>query len=113
MIKQLKVAELQFLSQAGLTHVFDRRVLSHQTMQDAALAEEILNLFLGQIDRLEKADWSSLELPFEMHTLQGAAAVMGAHQIVQLTDNWKKQGTGLERKLKLAFAQFRTAAENA
>ena len=113
MNKQLKVAELQDLAQPGQAQVFDRAVLAEQTMQDTALAEEILGLFFGQLDKLEKADWDSLELAFEMHTLRGAAAVMGARLIEQLADHWKKPGTGLERKLKLAFAQFRAAATNA
>jgi hypothetical protein len=111
MNKQLKVAEFQGPSHPRSAEVFDRAVLAHQTMDDGALAGEILGLFLAQIDRLDRADWTHLELAFEMHSLRGAAAVMGAHQIVHLAEHWKKQGTGLERKLKLAFSQFRTESE--
>ncbi|MDE2384567.1 MAG: Hpt domain-containing protein [Alphaproteobacteria bacterium] len=113
MNKQLKVAELQLLTKTDHMAVFDRQILDHQTLNDAALGQEILQLFAGQLSRLEKADWTKLELPFEMHTLRGAAAVVGAQQIEALARQWKQLGSDLEHALRGAIKSFRRAAKAA
>jgi hypothetical protein len=113
MNRQLKIAELHKLARHAEVPAFDRKVLTYQTMDDAALAEEILLLFLGQLARLERINWAALELAFEMHTLRGAAAVVGAGQIEALADGWQALGSELEPKLKAAINDFRAAAAQA
>jgi hypothetical protein len=95
----------------GAELVFDRQVLMRQTHQDSDLAAEVLTLFFDHLNRLERSDWSNLKLSYEMHTLQGAAASVGASQIEQLSANWRNQGQQLEEKLLQAARAFRTAAQ--
>jgi len=89
---------------------FERDILLRQVMDDLNLAEEVLGLFIRQLENLESADWSGLELPHEMHKLKGAAATVGAVQIEVLAAKWRKQGAKLEAKLKAAVQEFRAAA---
>ncbi len=89
---------------------FKRDVLMRQVMDDLSLAEEVLGLFVRQLENLESADWSSLELAHEMHKLKGAAATVGAVQIEVLAAKWRNQGEKLEAKLKAAARDFRAAA---
>ena len=110
MTKQLQIEEIKKLSEKVVAQVFDRAILDQQTMQDNALAVEILGLFKAQLLRLERVDWGNLELAFEMHTLKGAAAVVGALEIEALAENWKRQGGSLEHKFKAAFGRFLAAA---
>ncbi len=110
MNRQLKIAELKRLSERIAPRAFDRAVLVQQTMSDTALAGEILGLFLAQVTRLEAVEWAGLEMAFEMHTLKGAAAVVGALEIEALAEGWKAQGKRLEFKVKTAFTRFRVEA---
>lgn len=110
MNRQLKIAELKRLSDRVGPPAFDQAILVEQTMSDPALAAEILELFIGQLKRLEALEWGDLEMAFEMHTLKGAAAVVGALEIEVLAEDWKAQGKRLEFKLKGAFTRFREAA---
>ena len=81
--------------------VFDRAVLAHHTMDDLALANEIMKLFLDQLTQLETADWPGLDLTFQMHTLRGAAAAVGATQLQYLADEWSDYGTHLEGNIEV------------
>ncbi len=89
---------------------FERDILLRQVMDDLNLAEEVLGLFIRQLENLELADWSGLELAHEMHKLKGAAATVGAVEIEVLAAKWRKQGAKLEAKLKAAVQDFRAAA---
>jgi HPt (histidine-containing phosphotransfer) domain-containing protein len=66
---------------------FDSAHLDHFTMQDQALALEVLGLFLGQlpasIARLSEAR-TAAEWRFAAHGLKGASAAVGAHELSQL-----------------------------
>ena len=91
--------------------VFDRAVLAHHTMDDLALADEIMKLFLDQLTQLETAEWSSLDLAFQMHTLRGAAAAVGANQLQSVAEAWADYGNNLEAAVKSATQDFRKAAQ--
>lgn len=95
----------------GAVLVFDRQVLMRQTMDDEALASQVLDLFINHLKRLESSDWKKLEMPYEMHTLQGAAASVGAVQIQELTGKWRAQGAELETNLLQAAHAFKLAAQ--
>ena len=95
----------------GAVLVFDRQVLMRQTQEDVRLASEVLELFFAHLSRLEKADWNHLKLSLEMHTLQGAAASVGATQIEELSASWRAQGEQLAVKLQDASRAFRAAAQ--
>ena len=89
---------------------FDRSILVHHTMEDAALAGEVLALFEAQLKRLEELDWAGLDLKFEMHTLRGAAAAVGALQLEALASQWQEAGLRLPKAFKKAAQTFRKAA---
>ena len=91
--------------------VFDRTVLMHHAMDDAALATEVLALFEAQLQRLEHLDWDKLDLAFEMHTLRGAAAAVGASQLRHIAENWKDTGA-FEATVKTAIKNFRAKVLN-
>ena len=91
--------------------VFDRAVLAYHTMDDASLAQEILTLFVDQLNRLEAVDWAEFDVAFEMHPLRGAAAAVGALQIEAIAGDWRAQGAGLEAAARVAIKQFRIAAK--
>lgn len=82
-------------------------MLLRHTMDDAALATEVLALFEAQLKRLEILNWSKLDLAFEMHTLRGAAAAVGALQLQGLAQHWQDMGPHLPPKFKLAARAFR------
>ena len=106
----MKIAE-QFSDTSELElAVFDRSILMHHTMDDAALATEVLALFEAQLQRLERLDWAKLDLPFEMHTLRGAAAAVGAVQLEVLAHHWHDALPHLPIDFKRAAEAFRKAA---
>jgi len=111
MVKQFKVEAFEQDAVCPVGPVFDRAVLAHHTMDDLALANEIMKLFLEQLTQLETADWRGLDLTFQMHTLRGAAAAVGATQLRYIADEWSDYGTHLERTLKSAITVFRQAAQ--
>ena len=92
--------------------MFDRNVLMHHAMDDAALATEVLALFEAQLQRLERLDWTKFDLPFEMHTLRGAAAAVGATQLQHIADRWNELGGDFEPAVKAAIKMFRTKVLN-
>jgi len=89
--------------------VFDRRILLHHAMNDEALAKEVLGLFLQQIETLASKDWGKLDLNFEMHTLKGSAATVGAMELEELARNWREIGSALQTRVKVAIAAFEQA----
>ena len=111
MIRQFKVEVFRQNATRPAGLVFDRAVLAHHTMDDLALANEIMKLFLDQLSQLETADWPGLDLSFQMHTLRGAAAAVGATQLQNLAEGWSDHGTHLEGTLKSAIKAFRQAAQ--
>ncbi len=111
MAKQFKVETFRQDATRPAGSVFDRAVLAHHTMDDLALANEIMKLFLEQLTQLETADWPGLDLTFQMHTLRGAAAAVGAIQLQYLAEEWSNYGTHIEETLKSAITAFRQAAQ--
>ncbi len=109
--KQLTQVDRFSGASAAEPPVFDRTVLMQHTMDDAALATEVLTLFEAQLQRLEHLDWEKLDLAFEMHTLRGAAAAVGASQLQQIAENWKDNG-GFETAVKAAIVNFRAKILN-
>ena len=79
-------------------------------MDDKALADEVLGLFLQQLADLAAKDWAKLDLNFEMHTLKGSAAVMGALELEAIGRNWREGGQDLQIRVIRAIAAFQAAA---
>ena len=91
--------------------VFDRSILLHQAMNDDALADEVLGLFLQQLADLAAKDWAKLDLRFEMHTLKGSAASMGALELEAIGRNWLEIGPELQMRVMQAIVAFQAAAK--
>ena len=98
--KQLTQVDSFFGAPKGEPPVFDRTVLMHHAMHDAALATEVLALFEAQLQRLEHLDWEKLDLAFEMHTLRGAIR----RRLVRRPDDRRAE---LRRKLRRQPARDR------
>ena len=92
--------------------MFDRNVLMQHAMDDAALAGEVLALFEAQLQRLEQLDWAKLDLAFEMHTLRGAAAAVGAIQLQHMADRCNQNDGDFETEVKAAIKMFRAKVLN-
>ena len=90
---------------------FDRRVLMRQSMNDKALADEVLGLFLQQLNVLAGKDWGKLDLNFEMHSLKGSAASVGAVALEALSHDWRGVGPDLQNRILQAIVDFKTAAK--
>lgn len=91
--------------------VFDRGVLLRQSMNDLGLANEVLGLFLAQLDALSRKEWSKLDLHFEMHTLKGSAATVGALELEALARDWREIGPELQTRVMAAIKSFQGAAK--
>jgi len=91
--------------------IFDRNILLHHAMNDPVLAKEVLGLFLQQIETLVRKDWTALDLYFEMHTLKGSAATVGAMELEHIARNWREIGPELRNRLKIATATFEQATK--
>jgi hypothetical protein len=94
----------------NLPAAFDRGILLHHSMNDNALASEILGLFRQQLETLAGKDWSTLDLRFEMHTLRGAAATIGAQELEALSREWREFGLALQPRFRSAMERFLAAA---
>ena len=90
---------------------FDRAILLHQAMGDQALADEVLGLFLQQLATLKAKEWRSLDLNFEMHTLKGSAAALGAKQLEAIARDWQSLGPQLQSQVLQGIARFEAAAK--
>ena len=100
------------LSQVELgLKAFDRSILLHQAMGDQTLADEVLGLFLQQLAILKSKDWARLDLNFEMHTLKGSAAALGALQLEAIARQWHDIGPQLQSQVLQAVARFEAAAK--
>lgn len=110
--KQSKQADAFAAPPTSQPSVFDRNILMQHTMDDAALATEVLALFEAQLQRLESLDWAELDLAFEMHTLRGAAAAVGAIQLQYIADRHDELGHPLESEIKAAIKRFRVKASH-
>ncbi len=100
--------------------VFDTVHFGRQTFGELALQQEILQLFLTQLDDTRHAlakPGSSSGWRFLTHTLRGAAAAIGAVDLTVLVDTWEQMAvpTDAERDAVLsafdaAVGRFRTEA---
>ena len=106
---------------APSAEVFDDHLLRSHSMQDQALAAEILGLFLRQLPTmLEALDNAAdgAQWTFATHTLKGSAALVGAHRLQALAAYLEKiafPGDTNVRLLRIqavhaAAAEFRQAA---
>ena len=91
--------------------VFDRSILLRQAMNDEALANEVLGLFLQQLADLAAKDWAKLDLHFEMHTLKGSAAAMGALELEAIGHDWLEIGPDLQIRVIKAITAFQATAK--
>ena len=109
---------------AQAAEVFDHQRLRSHSMQDQALAAEILGLFLLQLRAmLEAIDGAadSAQWAFAAHTLKGSAALVGAQRLQALAADLERtdfMGDANVRLLRIqavhaAAAEFRQAARRA
>jgi HPt (histidine-containing phosphotransfer) domain-containing protein len=96
--------------------------LNRNTFGDKALRNEIIGLFLAQLDGVKKAVSLSIDQStwhFTSHTLKGAAAAVGACQIVALADDWGKicvpenhvQREHCKQQLEICVSAFKSAVD--
>ena len=111
-------------SAAAEAEVFDHHHLHRHSMQDQALAAEVLGLFLNQLPTMlealdraaDRAQWS-----FATHTLKGSASVVGAQRLHVLARELEKMAFPGDHNVRLlrlktlhaAAAEFRQAARRA
>ena len=111
-------------SAAAEAEVFDQHHLHRHSMQDQALAAEVLGLFLSQLPAMlealasaaDRAQWS-----FATHTMKGSAALVGAHRLHGLALDLEKMMFPGDHNVRLlrvqavhaAAAEFRQAARRA
>ena len=110
-MKGLVVSKRQLNSRHGQNEgdVFDREVFQRNTMQDAILQQEILELFFNQLAavraRLEQGPVSVEDSKFMAHTLRGAAAAVGAKKIETIAAKWEvKSSTSAKLRLEISRA---------
>ena len=94
--------------------IFDRQQFEDNTMSDRTLQQEILFLFLAQIQdvrkKLNEGPVSMEESRFLGHTLRGAAAAVGATDFVLIAENWENlalEGQSLQTALDKSEISFR------
>ena len=92
---------------AGTEKPIDLAFLSAQTMGDASLEMDILNLFVGQAPEftasVEKASGAA-EVSRTAHTLKGAARSIGAFRLAELASNAEKEGKFDQKTIKKELA---------
>lgn len=93
---------------------FDEIHFERQTFGDPGLQEEIIQLFLAQLEEARKAfaaPMTSTAWRFLTHTLKGAAASVGALRIAELAARWELSGTPLDGAARgMVLAQFEAEA---
>jgi HPt (histidine-containing phosphotransfer) domain-containing protein len=104
----------------GGDSVLDAAYLNRVTFGDAPLREEVVGLFLAQVNGMVR----TLDLPmngatwqFLSHTLKGAAAAVGATHMSAIATNWEKrdcpksaiEGSALAAELRGAILSFERA----
>jgi Hpt domain len=99
----------------------DADYLKRNTFGEKALRDEIVGLFLAQLDGVTKTFGAPIDKTawqFTSHTLKGAAAAVGACQIAALAEQWGRDmvpNTQVERDickrwLENLVAEFKAAA---
>lgn len=102
--------------------VFDDIHFARQTFGDPELQQEIIQLFLAQVNDARLAFASPMTTTawrFLTHTLKGAAASVGAVRIAELAAEWELAGSPQDAKRRDAIlsafeaeaAAFRSVAE--
>jgi len=106
----------------GRAAIFDRAHLTHYTMENYELEQEIVALFLQQLPKtivMLKTAKSHDDWKLAAHTLKGSAAAVGANRINALAIEIERFSFGWEPKtskklllaLDQAVAQFQKAAD--
>lgn len=95
--------------------IFDQAHLAHYTMNSEDLEREIVGLFLQQLpmttDLIEEAQ-TAAEWKLSVHTLKGAAAAVGANQLLGVVMDLENiaYGSDIDQKARLLKA-LRDAAD--
>ena len=92
--------------------VFDTVHFDRQTFGETALQQEILQLFLTQLDDTRRAlakPGSSAGWRYLTHTLRGAAAAIGATGLTVLVDNWEQMEVPTDAERHVVLAAFDAA----
>jgi HPt (histidine-containing phosphotransfer) domain-containing protein len=116
-----KLQPFEVFSTNGRVVVLDVTYLNRATFGDIPLRDEIIGLFLAQVNGLAQR----LDLPldsaawqFLTHTLKGAAAAVGATHIAEIASAWEHRlvpqtaegRLRLSAELKAAILAFEKAA---
>jgi HPt (histidine-containing phosphotransfer) domain-containing protein len=75
--------------------VLDRIYLNRVTFGDAPLRQEVVGLFLAQVNGMVRTLNLSIDAStwqFLTHTLKGAAVAVGATQMAEIAVAWEKRG---------------------
>ena len=92
--------------------VFDTVHFGRQTFGDESLQQEILHLFLTQLDDTRRAlakPGSSSGWRFMTHTLRGAAAAVGAIDLVVLVETWEQMAVPTDAEREAVVSAFDAA----
>ncbi len=94
--------------------VFDTVHFGRQTFGEIALQQEILQLFLTQLDDTRRAlakPGSSSGWRFLTHTLRGAAAAIGAVDLTVLVDAWEQMEVPTDADRDAVLSAFDSAVD--
>jgi HPt (histidine-containing phosphotransfer) domain-containing protein len=118
-----KLQPFEVFSTNGRIAVLDETYLNRATFGDIPLRDEIIGLFLAQVNALaHRLDIpvDSVAWQFLTHTLKGAAAAVGAKHIAEIASAWEHRlvpqtaeaRLKLSTELKSAILAFEKAASN-
>ncbi|NMD08820.1 MAG: Hpt domain-containing protein [Phyllobacteriaceae bacterium] len=88
--------------------VFDEDHFARQTFGDFGLQQEIIALFLAQVDDARKAlaaPMTTTAWRFMTHTLKGSAGAVGALRLAELAAGWELAGSPKDADMRLAILQ--------
>ena len=88
--------------------VFDQVHFVRQTFGDPALQQEIVELFMAQVNDARRAfatPMTTTAWRFLTHTLKGAAASVGALRIAQLAGAWELAGSPQDAARRQAIVE--------
>lgn len=95
--------------------VFDEVHFVRQTFGDPDLQNEIVGLFLAQVNEARQAfarPMTTTAWRFLTHTLKGAAASVGANRIAELAAQWELAGSPQDPEARTRIAdQFMAEAD--
>lgn len=118
-----KLQSFEVFSTNGRVAVLDVSYLNRVTFGDLPLRDEIIALFLTQLNGLARR----LDLPFDTsswrfltHTLKGSASAVGALHLAEIASAWEQRHvpqtvearTKLSTELKAAILAFEKAASH-